>query len=66
MKKQHLFLSSLLLCGCFCLAFTFDAKGIYWLWADNKPVAITLAIATIILGVLWVKSAGILLFKRKQ
>ena len=45
------------MCGLFCVAFAFDTNGIYWLWADNKPVAIILVIATIILGVFWLKSS---------
>jgi len=45
------------MCGFFCIAFTFDNKGIYWLWTDNKPVAIILVIATIILGAFWLKSS---------
>ncbi len=43
------------MCGLFCIAFTFDNNGVYWLWADNKPVVIILAIATIILGIGWLK-----------
>ncbi|MEO8760714.1 MAG: hypothetical protein ABI388_05805, partial [Bacteroidia bacterium] len=56
MKKRNLFMSFTLMCGFLCLAFTFNNKGIYWLWADNKPVAISLVIATIIFGVFWLKS----------
>ena len=44
-----------LICGFTCLAFTFDNEGIYWLWSDAKPVAIILAIATIVFGALWIK-----------
>ncbi|MGV8964270.1 MAG: hypothetical protein ACOH2V_12950 [Candidatus Saccharimonadaceae bacterium] len=58
MKKRNLFMSLTLMCGFFCLAFTFDNKGIYWFWADNKPVAIILVLATIILGAFWLKSSG--------
>ncbi len=57
MKKRNLFMSITLMCGFFCVAFTFDESGIYWLWADSKPVAIVLAIATIIPGVFWFKSS---------
>ena len=57
MKKRNLFMSSTLMCGFLCIAFTFDNKGIYWLWEYNKPVAIILAIATIILGAFWLKSS---------
>lgn len=45
------------MCGFFGLAFTFDNNGVYWLWADNRPVAIILAIATIILGTFWYQSS---------
>ena len=50
-------MSLTLMCGFFCVAFTFDNNGIYWLWKDTKPVAIILVIATIILGVFWFKSS---------
>ena len=55
MKKRNLFMSLTLMCGLFCIAFTFDNNGVYWLWADNKPVVIILGIATIILGIGWLK-----------
>lgn len=58
MKKRNLFLSSALMCGFFCLAFTFDAEGVYWLWSDTKPVAIILTIVTIILGVFLLKETN--------
>ena len=57
MKKRNLFMSFTLMCGFFCIAFTFDNEGIYWLWTDNKPVAIILVIATTILAVFWLKSS---------
>lgn len=50
-------MSSTLMCGFLCLAFTFDDNGIYWLWTDVKPVAIILGIGTIIFGVFWFKYA---------
>lgn len=50
-------MSFTLLCGFLSIAFTFDNKGIYWLWTDNKPVAIILVIATIILGTFWYLSS---------
>ena len=50
-------MSSTLLCGFFCFAFTFGNGEIRWLWTDNKPVAIVLGIVTIILGILWVKNS---------
>ena len=50
-------MSSTLMCGFLCFAFTFDNVGIHWLWTDNKPVAVILAIATIILGAFWFKSS---------
>ncbi len=46
-------MSATLMCGFFCLAFTFDKAGLHWLWTDTKPVAVVLAIATIIFGVFW-------------
>ena len=55
MKKRNLFLSSTLMCGFFCLAFTFDTEGVYWLWSDTKPVAIILTLVTLILGVFLLK-----------
>ena len=57
MKKRNLFMSFTLMCGVFCIAFTFDNKGIYWLWTANKPVAMILVIATIIFAVFWLKSS---------
>ena len=48
-------MSATLMCGSLCLAFSFNNKRIYWLWADNKPVAIILAIAAIVLGIFWLK-----------
>lgn len=51
---------SALMCGLFCLAFTFDNEGIHWLWTDTEPVAIILGIATIIFGVFWLRKAKIL------
>jgi len=53
MKKRNLFLSTALMCGFFTIAFSFDSNGIYWLWSDNKLVAVVLAIASLTLGVLW-------------
>lgn len=58
MKKRNLFLSSALMCGFLCLAFTFDTEGVYWLWTGNEPVAILLTIATSILGVLLLKETN--------
>ncbi|MEP6464654.1 MAG: hypothetical protein ABJB05_00050 [Parafilimonas sp.] len=57
MKKRNLFMSFTLMCGFFCIAFTFNNNEIHWLWADLKPVAIILAIATIIFGIFWYKSS---------
>lgn len=50
-------MSATLICGLMCFAFTFDNEGIYWLWADDKPIALILAIATVILGLFWHKNA---------
>jgi len=60
MKKRNLFMSSTIMCGLFCLAFTFDNEGIHWLWKDSEPIAIVLGIATIILLVFWFRNAKIL------
>ena len=49
-------MSLTLMCGLFCLAFTFDNTQMHWLWADTQPVAVILAAATIILGIFWFKS----------
>ncbi|GAB1445563.1 hypothetical protein MASR2M41_12710 [Flammeovirgaceae bacterium] len=57
MKKRNLFMSATLMCGLLIFAFTFDNGGTKWLWSEAKPVAITLGIATVILGVFWFKSA---------
>jgi len=51
MKERNLFMSSALMCGLLCFAFTFGDTGIKWLWTDNKPVAIILLIVNIILGI---------------
>ena len=51
-------MSSTLICGLTCIAFTFDNEGIHWLWTDAKPVPIILAIATIIFGTFWMKYAA--------
>lgn len=58
MKKRKLFLSSALMCGFFCLAFTFDTEGAYWLWSDNEPVAIILTLVTLTLGVVLLKETN--------
>jgi len=50
MKKRNFILSSILLCGLLCLAFTFDSQVLYWLWSDIKPVAIILTLLTSVLG----------------
>ena len=57
MKRKNLFMSAALMCSLFCLAFTFDDSGIYWLWTDTKPVAVILALAAIIFGVFWLKAS---------
>lgn len=57
MKKRNLFMSTALMCGCLTIAFSFDNNDIYWLWSDNKPVAVVLAIASLTLGVLWFKTS---------
>lgn len=49
-------MSLTLMCGLFCFAFTFDNNVIHWLWANNKPVEVILAIATFVLGTFWYKS----------
>ena len=56
MKKRNMMMSSTLMLGFLCIAFTFDKQGIHWLWKDSKIVAVILIIATIIFGVLWFKS----------
>ncbi len=57
MKKRNLFMSATLMCGLLCFAFTFNKAGIKWLWIGNIPVVVVLAIATLVLGVLWLKQA---------
>ena len=57
MKKRNMFMSSTLMCGLLCFAFTFGDTGIKWLWTDNEPVAIILGIFTVILGIFWFKQA---------
>ncbi len=59
-------MSSTLMCGLFCFAFTFDKLGIHWLWTDAKPVAAILAIATSILGAFWFKSSRKLKLKSQK
>ena len=66
MKKRNLYMSLTLICGCCCLAFTFDNEGIYWLWSDAKPVAIILAIATIVFGALWMQYGAKLKNERQK
>lgn len=56
MKRRNLWMSLTLMCGSFCLAFTFDSKGIYWIWNDARPGAILLAIASAIFAVLWMNA----------
>ena len=50
-------MSLTLMCGFFCLAFTFDNEGIHWLWEDSKPIAIILGISAIILGLFYLKAS---------
>lgn len=56
MKKRNLLLSVSLMTGLLAVAFTFDNDEIHWLWADNKPVAVILAVAAITLGLFWLQS----------
>ena len=60
MKTRNLFMSLTLMCGLFCIAFTFDKSGMYWFWSESKPVVFILAPATIIFGLLWFRAARIL------
>jgi len=66
MKKRNLIMSFTIMWGFFCLAFTFDNNGVYWLWADNKPVGIILAIVTIILGTFWLKLSKKLILESQK
>ena len=50
-------MSSTLMLGFLCIAFTFDKEGMHWLWKDSKTVAVILSIATVIFGILWFKSS---------
>ncbi|RAJ20594.1 hypothetical protein LX77_03119 [Gelidibacter algens] len=50
-------MSSTLMCGLLCFAFTFSNTEIKWLWTDNTPVAIVLGVVTIILEIFWFKEA---------
>jgi len=54
------------MCGFFSIAFTFDNKGVYWFWADNKPVAGILVFATIILGAFWLKLSRQMKFENQN
>jgi hypothetical protein len=65
MKKRNLFMSLTLMCGLFCFAFTFNSKGIHWLWSEHKPGVFILAIITVIFGALWIRTAS-QLKKEKQ
>ena len=57
MRKRNLFMSTAIMCGLLTVAFRFDSNGIYWLWSDNKPVAIILALTALTLGVFWFRAA---------
>ncbi|NVO10030.1 MAG: hypothetical protein HXX16_08735 [Bacteroidales bacterium] len=57
MKKRNLFMSTAIMCGLLCFAFKFDSNGIYWLWANSKPVVVILALASIVLGALWIRES---------
>jgi hypothetical protein len=37
------------------ITFQFDDFKLTWLWVNNKPVAITMGITTVITGLLWIK-----------
>lgn len=50
-------MSTTLMAALCTIAFTFDDAGIHWIWTNNKPVAVVLAILTVVLGVLWIKSS---------
>ena len=56
MKKRNLFMSTTLMAACSALAFTFNDEGIHWIWANNKPVAVVLALLAITLGICWAKA----------
>lgn len=58
-------MSTTIMCGFFIAAFTFKNDQITWLWIDNKPIAIALAILAIVLGTQWIKYQR-LLNKAKQ
>ena len=60
MKTRNLFMSLTLMCGFFCIAFTFDKSGMHWFWSESKPVVFILATATIILGLLWFRAVRML------
>ena len=66
MKKKNLFMGLTLMCGLFCFAFTFDNNGIQWLWTDMKPVAVILAIATVVFGIFWYKFSGKMKFENHK
>lgn len=53
MRKRNLFMSTTIMCGLLCFAFRFDNDGVYWLWADHKPVAVILAMLALGLAFGW-------------
>jgi hypothetical protein len=57
MKRRNLFMSTTLMCGFFYVAFTFDSKGIHWLSSDSIPVAFILAMAALVLLILWYRAS---------
>ena len=57
MKRKKLWMSATLMCGFCAIAFTFDNHGIYWLWADARPAAWILLMATMLFGAMWYASA---------
>lgn len=50
-------MSLTMMCGLFCFAFTFDSQGIHWIWNDQKPAVVSLAVATLVFSVLWIRAA---------
>lgn len=47
-------MSATILCGLLALSFTSTNNSVSWLWQDNKPVAVVLALLSGIFASLWI------------
>jgi hypothetical protein len=57
MKSRNLWMSATLMCALFAIAFTFDNKGIHWIWASAWQGALVLSVAAMVFATLWIRAS---------